>query len=277
MKQFSDRMGLTPKKLIQIESLDNDLRTGLWNAFYQTTDIFFSEISTWSDYNERFREFAYYIWTEFFKETLDSLPRQQYDLVQYLREKYFTADWYEVYNLLDHTIAFFHHAAPGVADYLAKECNRVLTRESSAYRIVDSLVSPITNEMEISELEEALKNPHQNVTTHLKNALQKLSDKVKPDYRNSVRESISAVESLCRDLTGESSLGSAIKKLKSKGMTLNSQFEQALEKLYAYTNHKETGIRHALIDSPNPPEFEEAKFMIISCSAFINYLNAKKK
>lgn len=47
----------------------------------------------------------------------------------------------------------------------------------------------------------------------------------------------------------------------------------SFEKLYGYTSDAE-GIRHALLDEPNL-DFEDAKFMLVSCSAFVNYLKAK--
>ena len=55
--------------------------------------------------------------------------------------------------------------------------------------------------------------------------------------------------------------------------------KSAFEKLYVYTNHEDTGIRHALMDDEEnyTPTAEEALFMLISCSAFINYLDQKVK
>jgi hypothetical protein len=44
-------------------------------------------------------------------------------------------------------------------------------------------------------------------------------------------------------------------------------------KLYGYTSD-DSGIRHAILDQPTVG-FDEAKFMIVSCSAFVNYLIAK--
>lgn len=51
----------------------------------------------------------------------------------------------------------------------------------------------------------------------------------------------------------------------------------AFDKLYAYTNQPDTGIRHALMDDEGKytPSREEALFMLVSCSSFLNYLNAK--
>ena len=44
---------------------------------------------------------------------------------------------------------------------------------------------------------------------------------------------------------------------------------------YGYTNDKTTGIRHALMDDTNAPTADEAKFMLVSCSAYINYITKK--
>jgi hypothetical protein len=43
--------------------------------------------------------------------------------------------------------------------------------------------------------------------------------------------------------------------------------------MYGYTSDAE-GIRHALMDEPTL-ESEDAKFMLVSCSAFVNYLRSK--
>jgi len=44
-------------------------------------------------------------------------------------------------------------------------------------------------------------------------------------------------------------------------------------KLYGYTSDSD-GIRHALLKE-NKLNFEDAKFMLVSCSAFVNYLTIK--
>jgi len=56
------------------------------------------------------------------------------------------------------------------------------------------------------------------VRKHIDTALGFLCDRKSPDYRNSIKESISAVESLCMTLTGDSksTLGDALKKLDLK-------------------------------------------------------------
>jgi hypothetical protein len=43
--------------------------------------------------------------------------------------------------------------------------------------------------------------------------------------------------------------------------------------MYGYTNDTE-GIRHALLEEPTL-DADDARFMLVSCSAFVNYLKSK--
>ena len=149
-----------------------------------------------------------------------------------------------------------------------------LGSENAVYTIVDGKVAPITDDMEIEAIEEALANSKDNIRVHLSEALKLFSDKEHPDYRNSIKEFISAVEALCRELTGEDTLGKALKKLEDKGIVIQSQLKEAFIKLYAYTNQPDTGIRHSLMDDDATyhPSYNEAYFMLVACSAFVNYL-----
>jgi len=49
--------------------------------------------------------------------------------------------------------------------------------------------------------------------------------------------------------------------------------KQAFEKLYGYSSDAD-GIRHALMGDSNV-DFEEAKYMLVTCCAFVNYLAEK--
>lgn len=114
---------------------------------------------------------------------------------------------------------------------------------------------------------------------HLNKALELYAQRPIGDYRNSIKESISAIEVYCREITGEKTLGEALNKINGKGLVIPQILKIAFEKLYAYTNQPNTGIRHALMDESGTytPASEEALFMLVSCSSFINYLNKKLK
>ena len=137
------------------------------------------------------------------------------------------------------------------------------------------MIVEITDQEEIAAIEEATKKTSA-VKTHLSEALKHLSERPTPDYRNSIKESMSAVEALCREITGETTLGSALNALEKKGVVIPTFLKSGFEKLYVYTNDPRTGIRHAQMDDSEAPQYDEAKFMLVACSAFINYIQGKR-
>jgi hypothetical protein len=144
----------------------------------------------------------------------------------------------------------------------------------SAWRIVGNQVGRLTSDEEIEAVEKAVtrKGP---IRTHLTTALGLMSDRKNPDYRNSIKESISAVEAICCQITGKpkADLHMALNTLEKKGIRLHGALKKAFDSLYAYTSD-EGGVRHKLMDDPQT-DFEDAKFMLMSCSAFVNLLRAR--
>jgi hypothetical protein len=103
-----------------------------------------------------------------------------------------------------------------------------------------------------------------------------LADAKKPDYRNSMKEAISAVEALCKIIAkkDKANLGPALDAVTAK-VKLYPKLLEGFKALYGYTSD-EHGIRHALKDD-GTPEAEDAKFMLVTCSAFVNYLIEKAR
>ena len=71
----------------------------------------------------------------------------------------------------------------------------------------------------------------------------------------------------------KSTLGEALNKLE-KSNNLHSALKKSFSALYGYTSD-EGGIRHALTENDREVDFHEAKFLLVTCSAFINYLISK--
>jgi hypothetical protein len=216
-------------------------------------------------------------WLHFFKQPLDTRPQfkhssdgdSAYDII---RKYFFSCEWFELYDFLEFTLK---NCDKGRVDTLRKFLNSLLEEENAAYRIVGCEVAEMTNEEEIAAIEEAIKRPRDPVSQHLEAALRLLSDRKSPDYRNSVKESISAVEALCHRMCADpkATLGDAIKKMKSV-CHVHPAFEKGLSALYGYTSDA-SGIRHALTEGGETPSYADAKFMLVACSSFINYLLAK--
>ena len=68
-------------------------------------------------------------------------------------------------------------------------------------------------------------------------------------------------------------MGQALKVIERKGIGLHGALKKGFSSLYGYTSDAD-GIRHALLDE-STTNFEDAKFMLVACSGFINYLIAK--
>lgn len=191
-------------------------------------------------------------------------------------------EWYRKFDLIEFTIGALRKMTPqgdrtyaAVVNNFVRILNATFKRLDYAYRVVDDQIVEITDQEEIATIEEAVKQTSA-VKTHLSEALKLLSNRQAPDYRNSIKESISAVEALCREITGESTLGPALKALEKNGVEIPRFLLSGIEKLYVYTNDPNTGIRHALMDDKEVPTFEEAKFMLVACSAFVNYIQGKR-
>lgn len=74
----------------------------------------------------------------------------------------------------------------------------------------------------------------------------------------------------CFTGTDNATLGEAIKLMRNKGFPMHPAFVEALNKLYGYTSNAE-GIRHSLLGEEHLSS-ADAKFMMIVCSAFVNYV-----
>lgn len=270
-ERFSERYGYVKiDDAIQMEWMSNELKNLLWNCI----DRFLKTNCCGSDSSKLFYTYAFEYW---WKLPLDVLPEHIYIRNQNFRKIYMKNEWNEVYDTLDF-IAFFCRECQwktALHDFTT-QVNGVLERERSGYRMIDGLITPITDENEITSIKEAIEeNLLDTAKTHIQEALNMLSDREHPDYRNSIKESISAVEAVCRYITNESTLDKALPKLKNKGIIIPDMLEDGMKKIYYFTNG-EAGIRHALMDESTNIDFEEAKYMLVVCSAFVNYLKAKQ-
>jgi len=222
--------------------------------------------------NPEFATFCQRIWFRYFKLPLDTLEDNRSFIFENLRTHYFKCNWFEVYDFVEFVAENYPFRDE---ESFISACNIALQTEMSAYRLVDGKIVRITAEEEIAEIEEAVHGGASPVRTHLGRALELLSDRKKPDYRNSIKESISSVESLVQIALGEKgTLGSLVKKLEIDA-GIHPALTKSLSSLYGYTSD-EDGIRHAILNSPKV-EFEDAKFMLVVCSAFVNFVQSKFK
>lgn len=250
--------------------MSDELRNSLWNALdqflWQRKDF----LHTAYGHAEMYR-FSHALWFHFFKLPADQRPEYSPTILGEIRKFFFSCEWYQIYDLLEWIVSYLEDAGRKYADLF----NIILDRELAGYRFVDGKIVDITDKQEIEMLEQALDDSKfSGAAAHLKRALELLADRKSPDYRNSIKESISAVESVARAIanTPKATLGEALKVLEKKG-TIHPALKDGFLKLYGYTSDKE-GIRHAMLDESNVTQ-ADARFMLLSCTSFVNYLKAQ--
>jgi len=221
------------------------------------------------------------LWYRFFKQPVDTLDERpewrREELNQRIRAPFLTVwPWWQVYDFVEFLPLTFTHPAhytAASANDLRALANTMLERELSAYRFVGPTMTPITDEMEIQEIEHAVNAAEREPWgRHLRASLAVLSSRENPDYANAIKEAISGVEATCQRLTAnpKATLGDALGRL-----DLHPAMRDAFSKLYGWTSD-DGGIRHAIADGDDPPGFAEAKFMLVACSAFVNFLLQKQ-
>src|SRR5258708_3169913 len=166
---------------------------------------------------------------------------------------------------------------PDCPNGLAAQVNGAFEETQAPYRVVggDTLV-PHTSDEEIAVVSEAfheLEDPRlKGARAHYRAAAEALTA---GDYAGSMRESIHAVESITKLMTGKKTLQDGVSEL-AKHNHLHGTVQAALEKIAAWTNAV-AGIRHANEAGAATPAVNEddAVFLLGLCGATISYLKRR--
>lgn len=278
--RFSERYGYKPvREIIQKESIDDALKNLLWSVL---NDYLWKQVKHGNNYSytkySNISSLLNTYWINILKVPNDTIPISTSDAIKRIRSYFFSCEWHEIYSLIEETIDNLPYGFIKNKDFFIDAINSALERENSAYRLINHEIIPITSEQEIQSIEQALENTNQysGVQLHLNQALKLMSDRQNPDYRNSIKESISAVESICKIITQDdkATLGKALKIIEER-YSLHAALKSSLSQLYGYASDGD-GIRHAMLEESNL-SYIDAKFMLVSCTNFINYLIEKTK
>ena len=285
MALFSERYGYTkPSEVLIREKMTEEIENALCSCY----DVF--EEALCRDYytnrDDVYKDMELFLWTDFLNKRhndfFGDFGRRKIVVTQVLKDNSY--EWFQKLNMVELSVKWLFAVSKNeplfsnLVNTFISRINHEFERLNYAYRFVEREIVEISSKEEIVAIEKAIKNSENNIRLHLQSALSLLAKKPIGDYRNSIKESISAVEAICRNLTGKNTLGDALNEIENSGISIPKVLKLGFDKLYGYTNNKDTGIRHALMDNDGTyiPSSSEAIFMIVSCSAFINYLNAKK-
>ena len=283
---FSDRHKLqTFNTTIQLTDFDERTKVAIINKLKDWID----EEGFYKEREDFYKNLIKEAFCEFLSPYLENRIQYRQDDIfnQYIYAPIMENSYEEVLSLVEYIANYFMQWKKRQIDngyvgfwencnIYATDINQIFQQEYVGYRFIDGEITPVSDETEIAEIEQSLDIEFQGCRSHIKKALSFLSDREKPDYKNSIKESISAVESICQIITGDNkaTLGQALKDLETKGIPLHSALKKSFSSLYGYTSD-EGGIRHAEGLFESNVTFEEAKYMLVSCCAFVNYLIAE--
>jgi hypothetical protein len=263
--RFSDRIGVTKVSLeLYVDSIPDSLRNSIWN--------FILELYSHSAHVDEKRKLCLYLAKHFRKSRVDESWHQVYNLVEFLVKHH--------YFILHHVSGYpvDQRKLNSVKEGMESRFNHMFEIERSGFRFIGGVLSPITDQVELDAVATSLDQLNEaklaGAKKHIQTALELFSKRPMPDYRNSIKESISAVESVAKIIGTKDGDGISLAlKILSDKVNLHGALKSAFEKLYGFTSDDD-GIRHAIIDDPSVG-FDEAKYMIVSCSAFCSYLLGK--
>ena len=291
--RFSQRNGMASvRDQIQIDQFDEGTRNAIWNEML----MYLESVRNRSLVINRVR-------VDVFEFALDSQPvihkynslyrrtsEYRVDLEEWLRDKILRGEVCEVLDVVEYLTdqdradewrcqypnSFNSGSVDGDVAFSRDRVNDLFAGMCVGYRFVNGILCRIVNEEEIKSIESAIAESPDAVAEQLNKALLAFADREHPNYANVVKESISAVESQCCILTGDSkaSLGTALKELEDSGVKIHPALNKALHQLYGYTSD-DPGIRHGSTETANV-DAALAQFMLVTCSAFVNYLRMMK-
>ncbi|TFC81156.1 hypothetical protein E3T23_06570 [Cryobacterium cheniae] len=268
MQTFAERNGYTAKRsAIQIDSFDSETRIAMWNVL-----VLFQDDNSGQQYRMEGEKFATDIWSRFYKLPLDEFWDSG-RVWQMVKKTILESSWLEMFNVVEFVVRNVNKRFKRRwSEALSKVFNSLFEHHLVGYRFIDEMITPIDSPDALAAIEAArdATDQYAGARHHLKTALAKLSDRSRPDYANSVKESLSAVESMGEALTGETTLGKALDKLASVGIVTHPAQLKAWKAMYGWASD-EGGIRHS---AQAPPTVDQAtaKYTLISSSAFISLL-----
>jgi hypothetical protein len=266
LRRFSQRIGARRPPRSGLEEASPELRTALWNVLHKPA---FPEDQ---EHRERALAHARAMWNHLGWRA-DQVPLLPHQLRESLAAEWFSCRWPEFFDLIEFTARTLATSVAPVRQQWFEMLNRVLESKGCAYRFVAEHLVPLTNTAEAIEVVRGAESAIPDVGAHIREAAKLLPPNGGANPRNSIRESIAAVEAALRHLNGNpsASLTEGLAVFEEKHGPLHPSLRQGLALFYAYTAD-ESGVRHALIEETTALTGDDARFMLVTCSAFTNYL-----
>jgi hypothetical protein len=268
LRKFSQRIGVRQPPRSGLEEASPSLRTALWNVLHKPA------FPDDSEHRERALANARAIWNHVGWRT-DQVPQLPYQMREAISLEWFSCKWPEFYDLVEFTARLLATPLAPTRQQWFEMLNRVLDSRGCAYRFIGEQLVPLTNAAEAAEVTRGAESAIPAVAAHIRAALRFLPPNSAASPRESINESLSAVEAALQHFTGNPSatLSDGLSAFESRHGALHPTLREGLVKLYGYTAD-ERGVRHALSGETASVSGDDARFMLVACSALTNYLVA---
>lgn len=280
---FSDRNSIRPiSKIMQVDEFDEDTRIVLFNSLnnilnHQIKNLGFDEDKICKYMTENLFNEVYYNeyknkFEDWIRDILEMFKTETYDVILTIIE--FVCSL--VYETNEHYYNHNHNHYYNEYYDTFKEMNDTFEEEYIGYRFVDNKIVKITNKEEIKSIEESASTPFDEVNKSISKAINFLSESSNKDYKNAIKEAIIAVEQLFNIILKKKGLvlSNALGEICDK-IDIDVNLKDSIKSLYKYTNEV-NGIRHGNNKDSDDISFDEAKYVLLICSATINYFSTLK-
>lgn len=270
-RPFGERVGVTTPRVVQLNELDRRTKVALSNFLDRFGEALDRDSPYENPYTVRGR-IARRLLADEFHRRLRELPATDLPCWREMLDVFDRSPWYEILGAVEAFASIV--SSEDQRRVIRDSCNTLLERHSVGYRFAGDLLVPLTTEVELDAVAAAVQasaDRSAGVHQHLTAAMTLLRS-AEPDYRNSIKESVSAVEAAARLVADDSTLvlGRALVELERRGVLRHPAFRSGWSSLFAWAGDA-GGIRHG---APEPAEvgLPEALCMLASSSAFVSYL-----
>ncbi len=277
-ESFSERERIVPKQMYRYDLENQGARNAIYNQIYNFLNFNEEPFDyDWPRPGNAAWDCVYrdHFWGEFCLEPID-----EYQGRDFVRKMLVDDDpWYRVFEFIEYILskcgggyewgelnAIYNKQR---AESLTYSINEAMEKTRVGYKIVDNQFVPRFSEIEQQEVDKASNTKFNSANKHLLKSQKFLGDYKNPDDKNSIKESISAVESIAREVTGnkKATLGQL-----TRNLNFHPAFASGLNQLYGFTSDADS-VRHG---GTSDKHFEinqaTARFMLVICSAFVNYI-----
>lgn len=265
-------------KTIQLDFLSTYTRTAIKNKII---DLFEAWENSWNDYQGFRHHLTKLLANDVFCIDLNSAEANFETLVQYVFDAINNEEYYQVLSLVEYLASHISIYEYGYQNFqygrykvdVCQQFNELFEKECVGYRFIEGCIEKITDSNEILEISLAAKTEYEEkVNEHIHKALTLLSETGNRDYKNSIKESVSALEGAAAIVSKNKNgiLSENIRIIGNK-FELHPCLIETVSKIYGYSSD-EGGIRHENEKRGHSVSFDEAKLILVLCSSCINYL-----